>query len=120
MIRRAGVRTTPEGMSLTSRLSGSSVITEEAQPMTFEQCQRTLIMIRRQQGTRYPLVRVDCAGAVYRGRLARADSDPEFLQAASSPYGVLVLEPIGLNRSPETIVQIASIPEDGLNPIDAD
>ena len=37
-----------------------------------------LVSIRRKQGTRCPLVRVDYAGTVVRGRLARADSDPEY------------------------------------------
>jgi hypothetical protein len=86
--------------------------------MTFDQCQRALIAIRRKQGTRYPLVRVDYGGSIYRGRLARADSDPEFHSEEGSPFGVLVLEQLGLSRRPETILQIADIPEDGLNPID--
>ena len=87
--------------------------------MTFEECQQALVSIRRKQGTRYPLVRIDYAGTVYRGRLARADSDPEFRHDASSPYGVLVLEQLGLSRGPETILQIANIPQDGLQPIEA-
>ena len=86
--------------------------------MTFEQCQSVLVAIRRKQGTRCPLVRVDCGGMVVRGRLARSDSDPEFRRNNGSPYGVLVLEGIGLSRHPETFVQIASIPEDGLRSID--
>jgi hypothetical protein len=87
--------------------------------MTFEECQQALVAIRRKQGTRYPLVRIDYAGAVYRGRLARADSDPEFRRDGSSPFGVLVLEQLGLTRGPETILQIASIPPHGLQAIDA-
>jgi hypothetical protein len=86
--------------------------------MTFEQCQQALIAIRRKQGTRYPLVRVDYAGTVYRGRLARADSDPEYRNTSDSPYGVLILEQLGLSRGPETILQIANIPQDGLQPIE--
>ena len=86
--------------------------------MTFEQCQETLVTIRRKQGTRYPLVRIDYGGTVFHGRLARADSDPEYRHDASSPYGILVLEPIGLSRGPETVLQIANIPRDGLQPID--
>ncbi len=85
--------------------------------MTFEHCQTTLVAIRRKQGTRCPLVRVDCAGAVFQGRLARSDSDPEH-RHEGSPFGVLVLENLGLTRGPETIVQIASIPDDGLRSID--
>jgi hypothetical protein len=86
--------------------------------MTFDECQHALVAIRRKQGTRYPLVRIDYAGTVYRGRLARADSDPEFRHDASSPYGVLVLEQLGLGRGPETILQIASIPPHGLQPLE--
>jgi hypothetical protein len=86
--------------------------------MTFEQCQNALVAIRRKQGTRYPLVRVDYGGTIFRGRLARADSDPEFRHDASSPYGILVIEQLGLTRGPETILQIADIPRDGLQPFD--
>ncbi len=86
--------------------------------MTFEHCQRVLVSIRRQQGTRCPMVRVDYAGTTIRGRLARSDSDPEFRQGKSSPYGILVLENPGLTRGPETILQIANIPDDGLHSID--
>jgi hypothetical protein len=86
--------------------------------MTFEQCQTVLVGIRRAQGTRCPLLKVECGGAVFRGRLARADSDPEHRRESQSPYGVLVLEGLGLQRQPETIVQIASIPDNGLRSID--
>jgi hypothetical protein len=86
--------------------------------MTFEQCQSVLVSIRRQQGTRCPLVRVEYAGSVFRGRLARSDSDPEVRRDRTSPFGVLVLENPGLDRSPETILQIASIPADGLRSIE--
>ncbi len=85
--------------------------------MTFEQCQTVLVSIRRRQGTRCPLVRVDYAGTTVRGRLARADSDPEN-RRGDSPFGVLVLESLGLVRGPETILQIANIPADGLHSID--
>jgi hypothetical protein len=87
--------------------------------MTFEECRQALVSIRRKQGTRYPLVRIDYAGTIYRGRLARADSDPEFRHDPTSPYGVLVLEHLGLGRGPETILQIANIPPHGLQPLDA-
>ena len=82
--------------------------------MTFEKCHDTLTTIRRTQGTRCPLIRIDYSGQVVRGRLARSDSDPDRRHEPSSPYGILVLEPIGLNRGPETILQIANIPDDGL------
>jgi hypothetical protein len=86
--------------------------------MTFEECQQALVKIRRQQGTRYPLLRVDYGGTVFRGRLARADSDPEYRHNPGSPYGVLVLDQPGLTRGPQTILQIANIPESGLHPLD--
>ncbi len=86
--------------------------------MTFEQCHSTLVAIRRRQGTSRPLVRVDFGGTVYRGRVCRSDSDPEHRREPSSPFGVLVLEEPGLHRAPETILQIASIPDDGLHSID--
>ncbi len=88
--------------------------------MTFEQCQSVLVSIRRKQGTRCPLVRVDCAGNVFRGRVARSDSDPDARTPHDriSPFGVIVLENPGLARSPETILQIAEIPADGVQSIE--
>jgi len=86
--------------------------------MTVEQCHEQLVAIRRKQGTRYPLIRVDCAGAVYRGRLSRSDSDPEHRTSAHIPFGILVLEGLGLTRGPETILQIANIPENGISDLD--
>jgi hypothetical protein len=82
--------------------------------MTVDECHSTLAGIRKRQGTRCPLVRVDYAGKVIQGRVARADSDPEHRSEPSSPYGVIVLENLGLSRFPETILQIASIPAGGL------
>jgi hypothetical protein len=86
--------------------------------MTFENCQLVLVKLRRTQGTDRPLVRVDYGGTVYKGRLARADSDPEYRRVTESPYGVIVLEGLGLARQPETILQIANIPENGIKPLD--
>ena len=86
--------------------------------MTFETCHSQLVTIRRKQGTRCPLIRVDVGGAVYQGRLTRADSDPEYRKQSTTPYGVLVLEGLGLSRTPETILQIANIPEDGIHGLD--
>ena len=85
--------------------------------MTFDQCHANLTAIRRKQGTDRPLIRVDFGGAAYRGRLARTDSDPEARRKSRTPYGVLVLEEAGLARGPETILQIASIPPDGIRDI---
>jgi hypothetical protein len=83
--------------------------------MTFDQCREHLTAIRRKQGTDRPLIRVDFAGTAYRGRLARTDCDQA---ARKSPYGVLVLETPGLDRGPETILQIANIPPDGIREMD--
>jgi hypothetical protein len=87
--------------------------------MTVDECQRELLAIRRRQGTRCPLVRVDCGGAIFQGRLTRADSDPEYRRAHASPYGVLVLETPGLGRGPQTILQIADIARGGIREIEA-
>jgi hypothetical protein len=86
--------------------------------MTFDQCHSALASIRRKQGTTRPLVRVDYAGTVFRGRLARTDCDPGRPHDTRSPYGILVLESLGLSRFPETILQIAEIPEGGLHPLE--
>jgi hypothetical protein len=86
--------------------------------MTVDQCYHQLLSIRRRQGTRYPLVRVDCASSTYRGRLSHTDSDPEHRRNPGSPYGVLVLEGLGLARAPETIVQIANINDNGIQSLD--
>jgi hypothetical protein len=86
--------------------------------MTFEKCHAILTAIRRKQGTVRPLIRVHYGGTVFLGRLARTDSDPDRRRDSSSPYGVLVLENPGLSRGPETILQIASIPEEGLHDVD--
>jgi hypothetical protein len=109
----------PTGQDDHGRTSQASIFgLQGGIPMTFDQCQQALILIRRKQGTRYPLVRIDYGGAVYQGRLARADSDPEYRSASNSPYGVLVLEQLGLTRGPETILQIADIPHGGLKPLE--
>jgi hypothetical protein len=87
-------------------------------PMTVDECHAALVAIRRRQGTRCPLIRVDCGGAAYRGRLVRADSDPEHRATSSSPFGILVLGALGLTRGPETVLQIASIPEGGIRELE--
>jgi hypothetical protein len=88
--------------------------------MTFAQCHSVLVSIRRKQGTRCPLVRVDCAGSVFQGRLSRSDSDPDAQthHDMNSPFGVIVLENPGLARAPETILQIAEIQADGVQSIE--
>ena len=63
---------------------------------------------------------VDYAGKVLLGRLARSDSDPDHRQKSSSPYGIIVLENPGLTRGPEMILQIASIPDEGLKDMESD
>ena len=82
--------------------------------MTFEECHSKLLAIRRKQGTSCPAVRVAYNGVIYSGRVKRTDSDPESRRRSGSPFGVIVLENFGLGRLPETILQIASIPEDGI------
>jgi hypothetical protein len=86
--------------------------------MTFEECHSILAAIRLKQGTRCPLVRIDYGGTVFRGRVARADSDPDRRKESASPYGVLVLESLGLCRIPETILQIANFPPGGVKELD--
>lgn len=85
--------------------------------MTFDECHDQLTAIRRKQGTPSPLIRVDYNGAAYRGRLARTDSDPEIRQGRTSPFGVIVLEEVGLAAGPQTLLQIASIPGNGIRDI---
>jgi hypothetical protein len=82
--------------------------------MTFEECQAALAAIRSHQGTEHPLVQVKCADSVVRGRLNRADTDRPCRRQEGSPYGVLVLEQPGLVPGPPTFIQIANIPEGGL------
>ncbi len=83
--------------------------------MTFDECHQALLSIRRKQGTRCPILRVDYAGSIYLGRLRRTDSDPEHRAKTQTPYGVLVLESPGLGREPETVLQIASIGSDSIH-----
>ena len=77
--------------------------------MTFDECERELDVIRRKQGTRLPVIRVDYGGSCYKGRLSRSDSEPENRPPAPIPFGILVLEEPGLACGPQTILQIASI-----------
>jgi len=82
--------------------------------MTYEQCQAILADLRRRQGTERPLVQVTCGKSVLRGRVNYSASGLAGRRNPNSPYGVLVLEEMGLARAPSSFVQIASIPEDGL------
>ena len=86
--------------------------------MTFDKCHSTLLAIRRRQGTRSPLVRVEYGGTTYKGRVARSDSDPENHRDNPSPFGLLVLEQPGLTPAPATFLQIAGIPDDGLKSVE--
>jgi hypothetical protein len=77
--------------------------------MTFDECRSVLTTIRRQQGTRCPVIRVDYGGSVFQGRLVRSDSDPEHGAKVRPPFGLLVLEDQGLTRRPELMLQIADL-----------
>jgi hypothetical protein len=82
--------------------------------MTYEQCQAILDEIRRRQGTERPMVQVTCGSSVLRGRVSYSASGLAGRRNPNSPYGVLVLEQMGLTRGPASFVQIANIPENGL------
>ena len=86
--------------------------------MTYDRCQAILDEIRRRQGTDRPFVQVRAGTAVVRGRVARSTTAHGEHHNPSSPYGVLVLESLGLGRGSPSFVQIASIPDDGLSAID--
>ena len=87
--------------------------------MTFDECHERLVQIRRTQGTRHPKLRIDCGGSVYRGRLARADSDPEHRGAPMAPSGALVLDDLKAGRAAQTVLPLAQIDAGGIGPIDA-
>jgi hypothetical protein len=53
--------------------------------MTFDECQDVLTRIRRKQGTRCPVIRVDYGGSVFKGRLVRCDSDPTACWCSRTP-----------------------------------
>jgi hypothetical protein len=84
--------------------------------MTVDQCQAVLNEIRRRQGTDRPLIRVVAGSIVVRGRVARG---PWGRRNPQSPFGVLVVEQPGLASGPAAMVQIATIPEDGLSGIES-
>lgn len=86
--------------------------------MTLDECHSQLLGIRRQQGTRHPRIRIDCGGSVLRGRLARADSDPEFRRQPVEPSAVLVLEDLKLGRGHKVVVPIEQISPGGIAPLD--
>src|SRR4051794_22103687 len=72
--------------------------------MTFQSCQSALVAIRREQGTRCPLLPVVLGGPVFKGPPKGAESDPENRHDSLSPYGLIVLEDLGLARGPETLL----------------
>jgi hypothetical protein len=86
--------------------------------MTLDQCQAILEELCRRQGTDRPLVQVVAGASVVRGRLAQTLAAPARTRNPNSPYGVLVLEHLGLTRGPSSWVQIANIPDDGLSGIE--
>ncbi|MDX2037084.1 MAG: hypothetical protein SFX72_10565 [Isosphaeraceae bacterium] len=86
--------------------------------MTFEQCDAALNAIRKLQKTEHPRVRVDLGRDAFSGRVAHTDSDPDRRRTIHGPYGVIVLEGLGLSRFPQTYLQIADIPENGITPVD--
>ena len=86
--------------------------------MTFDQCQAILEELCRRQGTDRPLVQVVAGASVVRGRLAQTPAGAARPHNPASPYGVLVLEHLGLTRGPSSFVQIANIPDDGLSGIE--
>lgn len=80
--------------------------------MTHEECQQALAAVRRQQGTRCPLIRVDAGGQIFRGRLSRSDSDPERQAALVNSSGSLELvEPVSRKAQ---AVPIEKIRQDGI------
>jgi hypothetical protein len=86
--------------------------------MTLDECHQNLVDIRRKQGTRNPRVRIDCGGTVYRGRISRADSDPEHRSRPLAPTGALVLEDLKLGRQSTTIISIDQIQAGSICPLD--
>jgi hypothetical protein len=83
--------------------------------MTYEQCQAILDEICRRQGTERPLVQVTCGASVLRGRVRVPAGGLSRRRNPASPYGVLVVEELGLCPRPSSFVQIANIPDDGLS-----
>ena len=83
--------------------------------MTYDQFQAILDEIRRRQGTDRPLVQVVVGAYVVRGRI---DGGAAGRRNPNSPYGVLVLEEMGLTRRPASFVQIANIPDGGLSSLE--
>lgn len=82
--------------------------------MTLDQCQSALTAIRRRQGTRSPMIRVECQGSRYQGRLVRSDSDPENRHDPRSPFGTITLASPGLFSEREVVLQIANIADGGV------
>jgi hypothetical protein len=55
---------------------------------------------------------------VLEGRIANEPAMPIARRNPESPYGLLKLEQMGLARGPISFVQIASIPDDGIAPLE--
>lgn len=85
--------------------------------MTFDECHETLTKIRRGQGTRFPKVRIDCGGQVFKGRVARSDSDPEHRKSPLEPTGALVLEGLGVGKASKTVVPLGTIGAEAIRPL---
>jgi hypothetical protein len=77
--------------------------------MTFDECLAVMTAIRRNQGTRSPLVRLDYGGSQFGGRVVRCDADPEHRERVHRPYGLLVLQDPGLANRPDMMFQIADL-----------
>ena len=85
--------------------------------MTFDECHDRLVQIRRRQGTRFPKIRIDCGGQVFKGRLARSDSDPEHRSSPLSPQGALVLEDLRAGRAAQMVVTLDQIGSGSIEPL---
>jgi hypothetical protein len=77
--------------------------------MTFDECLAVLTAIRRNQGTRTPIVRVEYGGSQFRGRVVRCDADPEHRERVRRPYGLLVLQDPSLANRPDMMFQISDL-----------
>jgi hypothetical protein len=77
--------------------------------MTVDDCQAVLTTLRRKQGTRCPIVRIDHPEGALWGRLVRCDSDPEHRAAVPAPHARLFVEEPGRDRREVLSVAIAEL-----------